>query len=168
MKTATSKSEEGGGDSGHPLSSNKYSEPMYPTGYEGSTIFLRLPRLSAASHAMMGYDKNKMNTASCRNRSTVRDVGNNAVTTMKTATSKSEEGGGDSGHPLSSNKYSEPMYPTGYEGSTIFLRLPRLSAASHAMMGYDGQMGSLDGLNRINPSSPSWIDKVDAGQRSRG
>jgi len=40
------------------------------------------------------------------------------------------------------------MYPTGYEGSTIFLRLPRLSAASHAMMGYDGQMGSLDGLNR--------------------
>ena len=28
---------------------------------------------------------------------------------------------------------------------TIFLRLPRLSAASHAMMGYDGQMGSLDG-----------------------
>ena len=32
----------------------------------------------------------------------------------------------------------------------IFLRLPRLSAASHAMMGYDGQMGSLDGLNRIH------------------
>ena len=44
-------------------------------------------------------------------------VGKHAVTTMKTATSKSEEGGGDSGHPLPSNKYSEPMYPTGYEGS---------------------------------------------------
>ena len=46
------------------------------------------------------------------------------------------------------------MYPTGYEGSTIFLRLPRLSASSHAMMGYDGQMGSLDGLNRSSTFLP--------------
>ena len=37
---------------------------------------------------------------------------------------------------------------------TIFLRLPRLSAASHAMMGYDGQMGSLDGLNRSSTLPP--------------
>ena len=60
------------------------------------------------------------------------------------------------------------MYPTGYEGSTIFLRLPRLSAASHAMMGYDGQMGSLDGLNRSSTLPPphgsaKWARTIGAG-----
>ena len=39
------------------------------------------------------------------------------------------------------------------EGSTIFLEPLRLSAASQAMMGYDGQMESLAGLKpKLNPS----------------
>ena len=51
----------------------------------------------------------------------------------------------------------------------MFLELLRLSAASHAMMRYDGQMGSLAGLKpKLNPSSPSWIGKVGADHRSRG
>ena len=46
--------------------------------------------------------KNKTNTALCRSKAMPRGVGKHAVTTMKTATSKSEEArrGGDSGHPL--------------------------------------------------------------------
>ena len=54
---------------------------------------------------------------------------------MKTATSKSEEGGGDSGHPLPSNKYSEPMYPTGYEGSKSDQCKLALCVACHSVQG---------------------------------
>ena len=61
---------------------------------------------------MMGYD-GQMGSLDGLIRSSTRrrlSVGKHAVTTMKTATASLKKGG--------ANRRSEPLYPSGYEGSS--------------------------------------------------